>query len=285
VQTINLLSTNPIFFIGCSITLGLLIGSFLNVVIARLPVMLEMGWKSECQQLLNLDSPPETKFNLVTPRSQCPSCKHIISSLENIPLISYLIQKGKCRHCGISISTQYPLVEIFTALLTGFIAFEFGFSWQALLAMVLAWSLIALAMIDFKTMLLPDNITLPVLWLGIIANYFDLFCSLEDSVLGAIFGYLSLWLVFQTFKLITGKEGMGYGDFKLLALLGAWLGWQYLIAIILISSVVGSIIGITLIVTKVLGRDVPTPFGPYLALGGIICLLWGPEVKSILGAI
>ena len=284
-QTINLLSTNPIFFIGCSITLGLLIGSFLNVVIARLPVMLEMGWKSECQQLLNLDSPPETKFNLVTPRSQCPSCKHIISSLENIPLISYLIQKGKCRHCGISISTQYPLVEIFTALLTGFIAFEFGFSWQALLAMVLAWSLIALAMIDFKTMLLPDNITLPVLWLGIIANYFDLFCSLEDSVLGAIFGYLSLWLVFQTFKLITGKEGMGYGDFKLLALLGAWLGWQYLIAIILISSVVGSIIGITLIVTKVLGRDVPTPFGPYLALGGIICLLWGPEVKSILGAI
>ncbi len=284
-QTINLLSTNPIFFIGCSITLGLLIGSFLNVVIARLPVMLEMGWKSECQQLLNLDSPPETKFNLVTPRSQCPSCKHIISSLENIPVISYLIQKGKCRHCGISISTQYPLVEIFTALLTGFIAFEFGFSWQALLAMVLAWSLIALAMIDFKTMLLPDNITLPVLWLGIIANYFDLFCSLEDSVLGAIFGYLSLWLVFQTFKLITGKEGMGYGDFKLLALLGAWLGWQYLIAIILISSVVGSIIGITLIVTKVLGRDVPTPFGPYLALGGIICLLWGPEVKSILGAI
>jgi leader peptidase (prepilin peptidase)/N-methyltransferase len=284
VQAINLLSTNPIFFIGCSIALGLLIGSFLNVVIARLPVMLEMGWKSECQQLLELNTTLESKFNLVTPRSQCPSCKHMISSLENIPLISYLIQKGKCRHCGISISAQYPLVEIFTALLTGFIAFEFGFSWQALLAMVLAWGLIALAMIDFKTTLLPDNITLPVLWLGIIANYFDLFCSLEDSVLGAIFGYLSLWLVFQTFKLITGKEGMGYGDFKLLALLGAWLGWQYLIAIILISSVVGSIIGITLIVTKVLGRDVPTPFGPYLALGGIICLLWGPEVKSILGA-
>ena len=283
-QIIDLLDTNLAFLVGCSTLFGLLIGSFLNVVIARLPVMLEMGWKNECKQLLELETSLESKFNLVTPRSQCPSCKHVISSLENIPVISYLIQKGKCHHCGISISAQYPLVEIFTALLTGFIAFEFGFSWQALLAMVLAWSLIALAMIDFKTTLLPDNITLPILWLGIIANYFGLFCSLEDSVLGAIFGYLSLWLVFQTFKLVTGKEGMGYGDFKLLALLGAWLGWQYLIAIILISSVVGSVIGITLIATKVLGRDVPTPFGPYLALGGIICLLWGPEVKSILGA-
>jgi len=247
--------------------------------------MLERGWKSECQQLLELgdaDDHINSTFNLVTPRSQCPSCKHSISSLENIPILSYLYQKGKCRHCGIHISAQYPLVELFTAVLTGFIAFKFGFSWQTLLAMILAWSLVTLSMIDFKTTLLPDNITLPILWLGIIANYFQLFCSLEDSVLGAIFGYLSLWLVFQTFKLITGKEGMGYGDFKLLALLGAWLGWQYLIAIILISSVVGSIIGITLIVTKVLGRDVPTPFGPYLALGGIICLLWGPEVKSIL---
>ena len=281
---INLLETNLAFLVGCSLFLGLLIGSFLNVVITRLPVMLEKGWKSECQQLLELDNPAESKFNLVTPRSQCPSCKHTISSLENIPLLSYLIQKGKCKHCGTSISAQYPLVELFTALLTGFIAFKFGFTWQTLFAMVLVWSLIALAVIDFKTTLLPDNITLPILWLGIVANYFNLFCSLEDSVLGAIFGYLSLWTVFQTFKLITGKEGMGYGDFKLLALLGAWLGWQYLIAIILISSVVGSIIGITLIVTKVLGKDVPTPFGPYLALGGIICLLWGPEVRSILGA-
>jgi leader peptidase (prepilin peptidase) / N-methyltransferase len=285
VQILYLLDSSPIFLIGCSVTLGLLIGSFLNVVIARLPVMLERGWKSECQQLLELgdaDDHINSTFNLVTPRSQCPSCKHSISSLENIPILSYLYQKGKCRHCGIHISAQYPLVELFTAVLTGFIAFKFGFSWQTLLAMILAWSLVTLSMIDFKTTLLPDNITLPILWLGIIANYFQLFCSLEDSVLGAIFGYLSLWLVFQTFKLITGKEGMGYGDFKLLALLGAWLGWQYLIAIILISSVVGSIIGITLIVTKVLGRDVPTPFGPYLALGGIICLLWGPEVKSIL---
>jgi leader peptidase (prepilin peptidase)/N-methyltransferase len=287
VQIIDLLNANLTFLVGCSFVLGLLIGSFLNVVISRLPVMLEIGWKSECQQLLEIENISDSeieKFNLIVPRSRCPSCKHLISSLENIPLVSYLAQKGKCRHCGISISLQYPLIEIFTAILTGFIAFKFGFSWQALFAMILGWSLVVLAMIDFKTTLLPDNITLPILWLGILVNYFNLFCSLEDSVLGAIFGYLSLWLVFQTFKVITGKEGMGYGDFKLLALLGAWLGWQYLIAIILISSVVGSIIGITLIVTKILGRDVPTPFGPYLALGGIICLLWGPEVKSILGA-
>lgn len=246
--------------------------------------MLERGWKSECQQLLELEaSTNESKFNLVKPRSRCPSCKHKISSLENIPLISYLLQRGKCKHCGAGISIQYPLIELFTGVLTAYIAFKFGFTWQTLLFMLLAWSLIALAAIDFKTTLLPDNITLPMLWLGIIANYFNLFCSLEDSVLGAVFGYLSLWLVFQTFKLITGKEGMGYGDFKLLALLGAWLGWQYLIAIILISSVVGSIIGITLIATKILGRDVPTPFGPYLALGGIICMLWGDNVNSVLG--
>ncbi|MDW3096323.1 MAG: prepilin peptidase [Gammaproteobacteria bacterium] len=286
-QLLHLLNTNLVFFISCSVVLGLLIGSFLNVVITRLPVILERGWKSECQQLLAIDNSAADelqKFNLITPRSQCPSCKHIISSLENIPLLSYLFQKGKCRHCGTSISAQYPLIELFTALFTGLIAFKFGFNWQALFAMVLGWSLITLAMIDFRTTLLPDNITLPILWLGIIANYFNLFCSLEESVLGAIFGYLSLWLVFQVFKLITGKEGMGYGDFKLLALLGAWLGWHYLIAIILISSVVGSIIGISLIVTKILGRDVPTPFGPYLALGGIICLIWGPEVKSLFGS-
>jgi len=246
--------------------------------------MLERGWKSECQQLLDIENNiDKSKFNLVTPRSQCPSCKHQISSLENIPLISYLLQKGKCKHCGTGISAQYPLIELFTGVLTAYIAFKFGFVWQTLMAMILAWGLIVLAVIDFKTTLLPDNITLPLLWFGVIANYFNLFCTLEDSILGAIFGYLSLWLVFQTFKLITGKEGMGYGDFKLLALLGAWLGWQYLIAIILISSVVGSIIGITLIATKILGKEVPTPFGPYLALGGIICLLWGDKVKSLLG--
>lgn len=283
-QILDLLNSNSIFLIGCSFLFGLLIGSFLNVVIVRLPIMLEKGWKSECQQFLNLkesEDPTESKFNLVTPRSQCPSCKHTIHSSENIPVLSYIFHKGKCRHCGISISIQYPLVELFTATLTGFIAYKFGYSLQAGMAMLLAWSLIVLSMIDFKTTLLPDNITLPLLWLGIVANYYGLFCALEESVLGAIFGYLSLWLVYHVFKIITGKEGMGYGDFKLLALLGAWLGWQYLLAIILISSVVGSVIGITLILTKVLRRDIPTPFGPYLALSGTICLLWGPEVKAI----
>ncbi len=250
--------------------------------------MLERGWKSECQQLLELgetDNAPQAKFNLVTPRSQCPSCHHTIHSAENIPVFSYLIQKGKCKHCAAPISIQYPLVELFTALLTGFIAYKFGFTWQALMAMFFVWGLIALSVIDFKTTLLPDNITLPLLWLGIIVNYFHLFCSLQDSVLGAVFGYLSLWSVFHVFKLITGKDGMGYGDFKLLALLGAWLGWQYLLAIILISSVVGSVIGVTLIITKILGKDIPTPFGPYLALGGIVCLLWGSEVSSIISLV
>ena len=281
----ELLSTNLVLLTCVCALLGLLIGSFLNVVIARVPVMLERGWKTECQELLELQSdehPPQTTFNLITPRSQCPSCHHTISSLENIPVLSYLIQRGKCKHCATPISIQYPLVELFTAALTGFIAYKFGFGWQTLTAIFLGWGLIVLSVIDFKTTLLPDNITLPLLWLGIVANYFHVFCSLEDSVLGAVFGYLSLWSVFHVFKLITGKDGMGYGDFKLLALLGAWLGWQYLLAMILISSVLGSIIGITLIVTKVLGKDIPTPFGPYLALAGIICLLWGPEVTSLI---
>lgn len=287
-QILNLLSTNLAFLVGCSFLFGLLIGSFLNVVISRLPVMLEIGWKSECLTFLDMpssqDDPPKT-FNLISPRSQCPSCKHTISSLENIPLLSYLFQKGKCRHCGVSISIQYPLIELFTAILTAYIVYKFGYSWQTGTALFLVWGLIALSAIDFKTTLLPDNITLPLLWLGIVVNYFGVFCSLEDSVLGAVFGYLSLWTVFHIFKIITGKEGMGYGDFKLLALLGAWLGWQYLIAIILISSVLGSVIGITLILSKTLDRGTPTPFGPYLALGGLVCLLWGPQVKSIFNGI
>ena len=285
-HVVDLLSTNVLFFAATAALLGLFIGSFLNVVIYRLPIMLERGWKRECCELLEqeaVEDPSVTKFNLVMPRSRCPACKTMIRAAENIPVASYLWQKGKCKHCNASISIQYPLVELFTAILTGLIAYKFGYGWQALSAILLTWSLIALAVIDFNTTLLPDNITLPFLWLGILVNYFGLFCSLQDSVLGAVIGYLCLWLVFHLFKLITGKEGMGYGDFKLLALLGAWLGWQYILPIILISSVVGSVIGITLIVTKLLPRDKPTPFGPYLALGGIICLLLGPQVQSILG--
>ena len=286
-HVVELLSTNLVFFVASATILGLFIGSFLNVVIYRLPIMLEQDWKNECSLLLELEisksSLPE-KFNLIVPRSRCPSCKATIRSFENIPVLSYLLQKGKCKHCQATISTQYPLVELFTAILTGFTAYKFGFEWQTLAALLLVWSLIALAVIDFNTTLLPDNITLPFLWLGILINFFGLFCTLQDSVVGAMCGYLFLWLVFHLFKLITGKEGMGYGDFKLLALLGAWLGWQYLLPIILISSVVGSVIGIALIVTKLLPRDKPTPFGPYLALGGIICLLFGPQVRSVLGS-
>ena len=247
--------------------------------------MLERGWREECNQLFESGTSAHIsneKFNLIVPRSRCPSCQALIHSYENIPVVSYILQKGKCRSCNCRISPQYPLVEIFTAILTGLVAYKLGFSWQTLAAMMLIWSLIALAVIDFKTTLLPDNITLPFLWLGILVNYFGLFCSLEDSVLGAIIGYIVLWLVFHGFRLITGKEGMGYGDFKLLALLGAWLGWQFLLPIILISSIIGSIVGITLIITKLLPRDRPSPFGPYLALGGIVCLLWGQEVHSLL---
>ena len=282
-EIIYFLESNLVFYTTCAALLGLFVGSFLNVVIVRLPIMLERGWKSECRQLLELDTEDDEnqqKFNLFVPRSHCPKCKTPIKSFENIPVISYLLKKGKCQHCNNPISIQYPLIEIATAALTGFVAYKFGFTWQAAAVALLIWGLISLAVIDFKTTLLPDNITLPLLWIGIIVNYFGLFCSLEDSVLGAIFGYLSLWTVFQIFRIITGKEGMGYGDFKLLALLGAWLGWQYLIAIILISSIVGSVIGITLIATKLLNRDIPIPFGPYLVLGGIICLLWGDKVKS-----
>ena len=282
-QIFDLLSTDAVFLVVCSFIFGLLIGSFLNVVIYRLPIMLERGWKSECLALLDKPAGHDSDqpFNLISPRSQCPACKHTISSFENIPVVSYLLQKGKCRHCGASICIQYPLIELFTAALTGYIAYRVGYGWQALAACFFAWGLLALAAIDFRTTLLPDNITLPLLWLGLIVNYFDVFCSLEDSLLGAVFGYLSLWAIFHIFKIITGKQGMGYGDFKLLALLGAWLGWQYLIAIILISSVLGSIIGISLMLTKALNRQTPMPFGPWLALAGIVCLLWGPQVTSI----
>ena len=283
-QFIEFFANNLTYFIVCSTIFGLFIGSFLNVVIYRLPIMLERSWQSECKELLGLveTSNNSESFNLVVPRSRCPSCNALIRSIENIPVLSYLIQGGKCKNCGARISLQYPLIEIASAILSGIAAYSFGFGWQAITAMLLIWALISLAMIDFKTTLLPDNITLPFLWLGIIVNYFEIFCTLEESVLGAIFGYLSLWVVFQIFKLITGKEGMGYGDFKLLALLGAWLGWQFLLPIILISSIVGSIIGVAMIVTKLLKRDMPTPFGPYLALGGMICLLWGTEVQKIL---
>ena len=266
-----------------SFIIGAFIGSFLNVVIHRIPVMLERQWKSECQELLDPDaeSPALPKYNLSVPRSHCPACDHRVKAIENIPMISYLFLKGKCSSCGVKISAQYPFVELLTAVFTIIIVWKFGFSLQALGGVIFTWFLIALSGIDIKTQLLPDNLTFPLLWLGIIFNLFSTYTDLTSSVLGAIFGYLALWLVFHLFKLITGKEGMGYGDFKLLAALGAWLGWQSLPLIILLSSAVGAVFGIFMIVSKLQERSQPIPFGPYLAMAGWIAMLYGEQLTSL----
>ncbi len=270
-------------FLTYSFIIGAFIGSFLNVVIHRIPVMLERQWKSECQELLTPDAniPTLPKYNLSVPRSHCPACNHQVKAIENIPIISFLFLKGKCSSCGIKISSQYPFVELLTALFTTFIVWKFGFSLQALGGVFFTWFLIALSGIDIKTQLLPDNLTFPFLWLGIIFNLFSTYTDLTSSVLGAIFGYLALWSVFHLFKLVTGKEGMGYGDFKLLAALGAWLGWQSLPLIILLSSAVGAIIGIFMIVSKLQERSQPIPFGPYLAIAGWIAMLYGEQLIAL----
>lgn len=264
--------------------LGLCIGSFLNVVIHRLPRMMEHDWQTQCAELRNEAIEPGERLNLATPRSRCPACGHQISALENIPVISYLWLRGRCAGCRQAISTRYPLIEAFTGLLSAYLAWHFGLSWQAAGALCLAWALIALAFIDFDTQLLPDSITLPLLWLGLFFNLFGAFADLRSAVVGAMAGYLSLWSVYWLFKLATGKEGMGYGDFKLLAALGAWLGWQMLPAIILLSSLVGAAVGIGLILLARHGRNVPIPFGPYLAAAGLIALLWGHQLtRAYLG--
>jgi leader peptidase (prepilin peptidase)/N-methyltransferase len=277
----ELLAAYPALFTCLAGVLGLLVGSFLNVVIHRLPIMLERGWRGQCAELLGQPQEITTQpFNLWVPRSQCPACGHLIGASENIPLFSYISQQGRCKHCKTPISVQYPIVETITGVLTAFTAWHFGFGWQAVAAIVLTWSLIALSVIDYKTQLLPDNITLPFLWLGLILGLFGIFTDLHSSVIGAVAGYLCLWLVYQGFRLLTGKEGMGYGDFKLLAMLGAWLGWQHLVAIILLSSVVGAIMGIALILVRGQSRHVPIPFGPFLAVAGWITLLWGESLND-----
>lgn len=262
--------------------LGLCVGSFLNVVIHRLPKMMEQEWQTQCAELRGEMPPPASEaLTLSTPRSRCPACGHQILALENIPLISYLlILKGKCAGCGAGISPRYPIVEAATGLLSAYTAWHFGPTLAMVGALLLVWSLIALAAIDLDTQLLPDSITLPLLWLGIAFNLAGAFVDLPTSIIGAMAGYLALWSVYWLFKLTTGKEGMGYGDFKLLAALGAWLGWQMLPAIILLSSVVGAIVGISLIVAARHGRNVPIPFGPYLAAAGVIALFWGPQLTN-----
>ncbi len=262
--------------------LGLCVGSFLNVVIHRLPKMMEQDWQAQCAELRGEPPPDQGEaLSLAKPRSRCPNCGHQITALENIPLVSYLlILKGKCSVCGTRISPRYPITELLTGLLSAFAAWHFGPTIQTVGALALLWALIALSAIDLDTQLLPDSITLPLLWLGLAFNLWTTFADLPTAVIGAMAGYLSLWSVFWLFKLATGKEGMGYGDFKLLAALGAWLGWQMLPAIILLSSVVGAVVGIALIVAARHGRNVPIPFGPYLAAAGVIALFWGQRITQ-----
>ena len=268
----------PALFVTAVTVMSLAIGSFLNVVIHRLPKMLERQWRDELSELNGQEVAPLPRYNLMVPRSACPACGHAIGALENVPLISYLALRGKCAGCKARISPRYPLVEALTGVLSGYIAWRYGFTWQTLALLVFVWSMIALAFIDLDTFYLPDDITLPLVWAGLLANMGGLFVDLQSAVIGAIAGYLALWIVFWGYKLATGKDGMGYGDFKLLAAIGAWLGWKMLPVVILLSSLVGAIVGISLIVFARHGRNVPIPFGPYLVLGGLIALFWGDQL-------
>ncbi len=274
----------PLVFYATALFLGLSFGSFLNVVAYRLPLMMERDWKLECHEFLELEQPKFEddllSLNLSTPPSACPNCGHKIRFWENIPVISYIFLKAKCSSCAKTISIQYPIVELLTGMASVAVAYTFGPSLQTVAGLIFTWILIALTLIDLKKQLLPDNITLPLLWCGILLSFFGLFTNLHDSVIGAIAGYLILWSVYQLFKLLTKKEGMGFGDFKLLAALGAWLGYSYLPQIILVSSVVGSIIGITMIVVGKTEQQQPIPFGPYLAAAGWIALLWGETINT-----
>lgn len=276
--------SNPTIFATCAALLGLCVGSFLNVVIHRLPKMMERQWRAECAELAGQEAAPGTPYNLVVPRSACPSCGHAISAIENIPVLSWLALGGKCKGCKTPISRRYPAVELLTGALSGYIAWHFGFGVTAAGALLFTWAMIALTFIDLDTFYLPDSITLPLLWLGLLFNINTTYVSLPSAVIGAAAGYLSLWSVYWIFKWATGKEGMGYGDFKLLAAIGAWLGWTMLPLTILLSSLVGAVIGIGLIILAGRGRSVPIPFGPYLAIAGMIALLYGPALtRAYLG--
>ena len=260
--------------------LGLLIGSFLNVVIHRLPKMMERDWHIQCAELSGRDIPSSEPLSLSKPRSRCPACGHQITALENIPIISWIALRGRCSACKTPISPRYPIIEALNGALFAFAAFKFGYSWATFGAVLLTSALLALTFIDIDTQLLPDSITLPLVWAGLIFNLSANYSDLHSAVIGAIAGYLSLWLVYWGFKLATGKEGMGYGDFKLLAALGAWLGWQLLPLIILLSSLVGAIVGIALIIVTKRGRNIPIPFGPYLAAAGLLALFWGKDLTQ-----
>ncbi|SHL16887.1 prepilin peptidase [Phytopseudomonas punonensis] len=278
---IEFLAGNIPAFVFCALVIGLLVGSFLNVVIHRLPKMMFRDWRIQAREVLKLPAEPaDETYNLILPHSSCPHCQHEIRPWENIPVISYLFLRGKCSGCKAKISLRYPLVELSCGLLSAYIAWHLGFGWQVAGMLVLAWGLLAMSLIDADHQLLPDTLVLPLLWLGLIANNFGLFTSLEDALWGAVAGYLSLWSVFWLFKLVTGKEGMGYGDFKLLAMLGAWGGWQILPLTILLSSVVGAVLGVIMLRLRAASTSTPIPFGPYLAIAGFIALMWGKQITD-----
>jgi leader peptidase (prepilin peptidase)/N-methyltransferase len=278
---IDFLASHVLAFVLCALLIGLLVGSFLNVLIYRLPKMMQLDWREQAREILELPVEAQAAtFNLVLPNSSCPHCAHEIKPWENIPVVSYLFLRGKCSSCKAPISLRYPLVELTCGLLSAYIAWHFGFTWQAGGMLLLTWGLLAMSLIDADHQLLPDSLVLPLLWLGLIANNFGLFTSLEDALWGAIAGYLSLWSVYWLFKLVTGKEGMGYGDFKLLAMLGAWGGWQVLPLTILLSSLVGAVLGLLMLRLRNAETSTPIPFGPYLAIAGWIALLWGEQITA-----
>jgi len=292
---IALLASSPAWFIGVCLVLGLVVGSFLNVVIHRLPIMMERQWREQCAELDEPDlaatlpaAPPlKERFNLVVPRSACPACKAPITALQNIPIVSYVFLRGRCANCGAHISVRYPIVEALTGILCAAVAWKLGFGWPAAAGLVLTWFLVALAFIDIDHQLLPDSLTLPLLWLGLFLSLFAPFpgaapvpVDMRSSIIGAIAGYLSLWTVYHLFRLLTAKEGMGYGDFKLLAALGAWLGWRMLLPTVLIAAAVGAIVGIALLAARGQNRSTPIAFGPFLAAAGWLMLMFGQELVT-----
>ncbi|CAM4070328.1 prepilin peptidase [Pseudomonas wadenswilerensis] len=278
---LNSLASQPLMYLSIALLLGLIVGSFLNVLVHRLPIMLERQWQAEAREVLELPSEAQApRFDLLLPPSQCPHCAHRIRPWENIPVISYLALRGRCSGCQARISPRYPLVELACGALTLFVAWRFGVTGTALALLLLSWGLLAMSMIDIEHQLLPDALVLPLLWLGLIVNAFEMFVPLEDALWGTVAGYLSLWSVFWVFKMVTGKEGMGYGDFKLLAMLGAWGGWQILPLTLLLSSLLGALIGLIMLRLQRKQASTPIPFGPYLAIAGWIALLWGGQITT-----
>lgn len=276
---LSMLQDTPAYFIAVVTILGLMIGSFLNVVIYRLPEMMRRNWLQQCAELRGEPFKQGSAFNLIVPRSACPQCGHQIAAWENIPVISYIMLRGHCSQCHVRIPLRYPFVEAVTGCLSGVVAWHYGYGLITLFVLIFVWALITLVVIDLNTQLLPDDITLPLLWLGLLINLNHVFTDSQSAIIGAVAGYLSLWSIYWCFKLVTGKEGMGYGDFKLLSAIGAWLGWNMLPLVILFSSLAGAIAGIGLIFAARLNKSIPIPFGPYLAAGALIALFWGEKLN------